>query len=43
MKWKWTKGKQEVLRLEDKLDEDSVCHRFYSIPKGNTVPYLGRS
>jgi hypothetical protein len=43
MKCEWTKGKQEVWRMEDELDEDAVCHRFYSIPKGNTATYLGKS
>ena len=30
IKYDWTTGRQDVWRLEEKSDNDVVCHRFYS-------------
>jgi len=30
LKYEWTEETQEVGRLEEELDRDAVCHRFFS-------------
>ena len=37
-KYDWTEETQEVGRLEEELDRDAVCHRFYSACTGSTLP-----
>jgi hypothetical protein len=34
----WTKGRQEVLRLEQEFDKDAVVDRFYSTYTASTLP-----
>lgn len=34
----WTKTRQQVRRLEEGLDIDAVCHRFYSTYTVNMSP-----
>ena len=34
----WTVGRQEVCRLEEKLENDAVCHQFCSISTANALP-----
>ena len=38
LKYDWTEETEEVGRLEEELDRDAVCHRFYSTCTGRTVP-----
>jgi len=36
LKYDWTEENQEVGRLEEELDKDAICHRFYSTCTGRT-------
>ena len=38
LKYDWTEETQEVGRLEEELERDAVCHRFYSTCTGRTLP-----
>jgi len=38
LKHDWTKGRQEVWRLEEALDKDAVCHQLYSTCTVSTLP-----
>jgi hypothetical protein len=37
LKYKCTKGIQEVLRLDEEIDKNAVCHQFYSTCTANTL------
>ena len=37
LKYDWTEETQEGRRLEEELDKDAVCHRFYSTCTGSTL------
>jgi hypothetical protein len=39
----WTKGREEVWRLEEKLEKDVVYHRFYSNYTANALHWRGWS
>lgn len=34
----WSKERQEMRQLEEKLDKNVICHRFYSTYTRNTLP-----
>ena len=34
----WTEGRQEVWKLEEKLEKDAVCHQFCSTCTANALP-----
>ena len=36
--WNLTKGRQEILRFYEELDEDAVCHRFCLACTANNLP-----
>jgi predicted transcriptional regulator len=38
MKYVWTAGRQEVLKLEEVLAKDAVCHQTFSTYTVNTLP-----
>ena len=37
LKYDWIKGRKEVWKLEEELDKDAVCVRFFSNYTANTL------